>query len=68
VTVLTEREREILGLMAEGRSNLALSTHLRLSLRTVETHVRNIFVKLDLPDSADHHRRVLAVLTLLRAD
>jgi DNA-binding NarL/FixJ family response regulator len=67
LTMLTEREREVLALMAEGHSNQGLSTQLRLSPRTVETHVRNIFLKLGLPESGDYHRRVLAVLALLRA-
>jgi DNA-binding NarL/FixJ family response regulator len=64
---LTERKHEVLSLMAEGHSNQGLSTHLRLSQQTVETHVRNIFLKLGIPEPADYHRRVLAVLTLLRA-
>lgn len=64
---LTEREHEVLSLMAEGHSNQGLSTQLRLSQRTIETHVRNIFLKLGIPESTDYHRRVLAVLTLLRA-
>jgi serine/threonine-protein kinase len=65
---LTEREREVLALMAEGHSNQGLSTQLHLSHRTVETHVRNIFMKLGIPESTDYHRRVLAVLALLRPD
>jgi DNA-binding NarL/FixJ family response regulator len=63
---LTEREREVLGLVAEGRSNGAVSRSLFTTERTVETHVRHIFAKLDLHDSDDDHRRVLAVLTYLR--
>ncbi|MFL5797623.1 MAG: response regulator [Actinomycetota bacterium] len=63
---LTERERDVLALMAEGRSNQAISQRLFLSLRTVETHVAAIFAKLDLPPTADDHRRVLAVLEVLR--
>ena len=64
--VLTDRERTVLGLMAQGRSNAALARDLGLSSKTVETHVRSIFTKLDLsPDAADH-RRVLAVLAFLR--
>jgi DNA-binding NarL/FixJ family response regulator len=64
---LTERERDVLALMAEGRSNQAISEHLFLSLRTVETHVAAIFGKLDLLPTADDHRRVLAVLEFLRS-
>jgi serine/threonine-protein kinase len=64
---LTEREREVLELMAEGRSNQAISERLFLSERTVETHVAAIFAKLDLQPAPDDHRRVLAVLELLRA-
>lgn len=63
---LTEREREVLALLAEGRSNAAVARRLHTTERTVETHVRHIFVKLGLYDSADDHRRVLAVLTYLR--
>jgi len=66
-TTLSEREREILGLMAEGRSNPGISERLVLSPRTVETHVAPIFRKLDLVDAVDDHRRVLAVLAYLRA-
>jgi DNA-binding NarL/FixJ family response regulator len=65
---LTEREREVLSLMAEGHSNQGLSARLRLSHRTVETHVRNIFLKLGIPESTDYHRRVLAVLAMLRTE
>jgi DNA-binding NarL/FixJ family response regulator len=64
---LTEREREVLALMAEGRSNGAISEKLFLSKKTVEAHVRSIFVKLDLAVSPDDDRRVLAVLTMLRS-
>lgn len=63
---LTRREREVLGLVAEGRSNAAVARRLFTTERTVETHVRHIFVKLGLYDSDDDHRRVLAVLTYLR--
>ena len=65
---LTPREREILGLMAEGRSNQGIADRLVLELKTVEGHVRQIFSKLDLEPSSDDHRRVLAVLTFLKAD
>lgn len=64
---LTDREREILGLMAEGRSNPAICESLFLSPKTVESHVRRIFMKLGLDDSGSSSRRVLAVLTYLRS-
>jgi DNA-binding NarL/FixJ family response regulator len=64
---LTPREREVLELMAEGRSNTAVARALVVSGGAVEKHVRNIFAKLDLPSSNDDHRRVLAVLAFLRA-
>jgi DNA-binding NarL/FixJ family response regulator len=64
---LTPREREVLELMAEGRSNAAVARALVVSGGAVEKHVRNIFAKLDLPASNDDHRRVLAVLAYLRA-
>jgi DNA-binding NarL/FixJ family response regulator len=63
---LTEREREVLALMAEGHSNHAIRDKLVISPRTVETHIANIFEKLALIDSPDHNRRVLAVLAYLR--
>lgn len=63
---LSSREREILALMAEGRSNRAIAEALFVGHKTLETHVRNIFTKLDLPPTADDHRRVLAVLAHLR--
>lgn len=63
---LTPREREVLGLMAEGRRNVAICRILQLSAGTVEKHISSIFDKLDLPPSADDHRRVLAVLAWLR--
>jgi DNA-binding NarL/FixJ family response regulator/class 3 adenylate cyclase len=64
---LTPREREVLSLMAEGRSNLAISEQVSLSAKSVEGHVRSIFNKLGLLSTPDDHRRVLAVLTFLRA-
>jgi DNA-binding NarL/FixJ family response regulator len=63
---LTERERVVLAMMAQGRSNLAISERLGMSLKTVETHVHSIFGKLELEPAHDDHRRVLAVLTYLR--
>jgi DNA-binding NarL/FixJ family response regulator len=64
---LTPREREVLGLMAEGRTNAGIAKQLWLTEKTVETHVRSILGKLDLPPDGDTHRRVVAVLTYLRA-
>jgi DNA-binding NarL/FixJ family response regulator len=64
---LTDREREVLGLMAEGRSNRAIADALVVSERAVEKHVTSIFSKLGLPASGEDHRRVLAVLTYLGA-
>jgi DNA-binding NarL/FixJ family response regulator/class 3 adenylate cyclase len=64
---LTPREREVLELMAEGRSNQAIAERMFVTLRAVEKHVTSIFTKLDLPTSADDHRRVLAVLAFLRS-
>ena len=63
---LTPREREVLGLMAEGLSNTAIARKLVVSDGAVEKHVRNIFTKLQLPPDEEQHRRVLAVLTYLR--
>jgi DNA-binding NarL/FixJ family response regulator len=65
---LTEREREVLSLMAEGHSNEGIGERLFLSPRTVETHIRQIFLKLGLREVPAFHRRVVAVLTFLRAD
>lgn len=62
---LTDRERSVLALVAEGRSNRAIAKQLFLSARAVERHVQAIFLKLGLPDSEDDNRRVLAVLALL---
>jgi DNA-binding NarL/FixJ family response regulator len=62
---LTDRERHVLELMAQGRANHGIADQLTLSLRTVETHVRSIFTKLELQGTTDDHRRVLAVLTYL---
>jgi DNA-binding NarL/FixJ family response regulator len=67
VDALTAREREVLQLMAEGRSNLGIATVLQLSVKTVETHVEHILDKLGIEPSPEEHRRVLAVLELLRA-
>jgi DNA-binding NarL/FixJ family response regulator len=63
---LTEREREVLALMAEGKTNRAISETLYVSERAVERHVTSIFGKLDLPTTDQDHRRVLAVLAYLR--
>jgi DNA-binding NarL/FixJ family response regulator len=62
---LTERELEVLALMAEGRSNKAIAQQLFLSEHTIEKHIKNIFGTLRLPHSPDDHRRVLAVVTYL---
>jgi DNA-binding NarL/FixJ family response regulator len=62
---LTEREKDVLSLLAEGRSNRAIAQELFLSTRAVERHVQSIFLKLRLPDTSDDNRRVLAVLALL---
>jgi DNA-binding NarL/FixJ family response regulator len=64
---LTAREREVLGLMAEGRSNEAIARQLLIGGKTVETHVRNVFTKLGLAADPLDHRRVRAVLTYLRS-
>src|SRR3954468_23816911 len=65
--VLTAREREVLALMAEGRSNAAMADAMVISERAGEKHVTAIFAKLDLPRAAEDHRRVLAVLRFLRS-
>jgi len=67
LVVLSAREREVLGLVAEGLSNRAIAARLFVTERTVEAHVGQIFIKLQLPESPDAHRRVLAVLTFLRS-
>jgi DNA-binding NarL/FixJ family response regulator/class 3 adenylate cyclase len=67
VDTLTPREREVLELMAEGRSNQAIAERMFVTLRAVEKHVTSIFEKLRLPASSDDHRRVLAVLAYLRS-
>ena len=64
---LTDREREVLSLMAEGLTNSAIARRLVLTERTVEGHVRSVLMKLDLPEGEDAHRRVLAVIAYLRA-
>jgi DNA-binding NarL/FixJ family response regulator len=63
---LTDRERDVLRLMAEGRSNQAIGAQMFLSAKTIEAHIRAIFMKLGLEPAPDDHRRVLAVLTYLR--
>jgi DNA-binding NarL/FixJ family response regulator len=68
LAALTPREREVLALMAEGRSNASMASTLAVSERAVEKHVTAIFSKLDLPRVPEDHRRVLAVLAFLRAD
>ena len=67
LAVLTEREREVLALMAEGRSNGGIAKRLWVTEGTVEKHVRSILTKLDLYEARDDHRRVLAVITFLEA-
>lgn len=67
LAALTDREQQVLALMAEGRSNAAIARCLVLTGRTVESHVRSMFTKLGLLDGHDDHRRVLAVLAHLRA-
>jgi DNA-binding NarL/FixJ family response regulator len=65
---LSAREAEVLSLLAEGLSNRAISDRLSINDRTVETHIAQVFNKLRIPASPDAHRRVLAVLTLLRTE
>jgi DNA-binding NarL/FixJ family response regulator len=67
LAVLSERERSVLTLMAQGLTNTGIARRLVVSERTVEGHVRHLLIKLDLPEDVDAHRRVLAVLTHLRA-
>jgi DNA-binding NarL/FixJ family response regulator len=67
LAALSEREREVLALMAEGRSNAGIAHRLWVTEGTVEKHVRSILSKLDLPETADDHRRVLAVIAFLDA-
>ena len=67
LTVLTTREQEVLALMAEGRSNAGIAAQLWLAEGTVEKHVRHILAKLDLPETRDDHRRVLAVVAFLKS-
>jgi DNA-binding NarL/FixJ family response regulator len=67
LTDLTGREHEVLALMAQGYTNAGVARRLVLSERTVEAHVRRLLIKLDIEDTEDAHRRVLAVLTYLRA-
>jgi DNA-binding NarL/FixJ family response regulator len=64
---LTERERAVIGLLAEGRSNQAIADRLGIAIKTVETHVNAVFSKLGLEPAEDDNRRVLAVLAYLRA-
>jgi len=67
IDTLTPREREVLGLMAEGRSNSGIAEQLVVTERAVEKHVTSIFQKLRLPAASEDHRRVLAVLAYLRS-
>ncbi len=65
---LTKRERDVLALMAEGRTNIGIARRLWLTDRTVETHVGSILAKLGLAGTDEDHRRVMAVLTYLRQE
>jgi len=65
LTALTPREREVLAAMAEGRTNVGIAKHLTISEGATEKHISNIFGKLELPDTQNDHRRVLAVLAFL---
>jgi len=65
---LTPREREVLGAMAEGRTNVGIAAALSISEGAAEKHISSIFAKLTLPDSENDHRRVLAVLAYLDSD
>lgn len=67
LAVLTDREKEVLALMAEGLSNSAIRASLFIGTKTLETHIGNIFGKLGLLETPDEHRRVMAVLTFLRS-
>jgi serine/threonine-protein kinase PknK len=67
LATLSDREREVLALMAEGRSNAGIAHRLWVTEGTVEKHVRSILTKLDLPETGEDHRRVLAVITFLDA-
>jgi DNA-binding NarL/FixJ family response regulator len=66
LAVLTTRERDVLALMAEGRSNTGIARRLWITESTVEKHIRSVLIKLNLPDGEDDHRRVLAAITFLR--
>ena len=66
ISELTQREREVLALVAEGRSNASIAESLVVAERTVETHMRSIFQRLRIADTGDRHRRVMAVLAFMR--